>query len=186
MGFAFHKLAIPDVVSIQPDSFQDNRGLFAELFKKSQFQKHGINKAFVQFNNSTSREHVLRGLHYQIHPKAQGKLISVTHGKIYDVAVDIRKGSPTFGKWVAQTLTARKKNMLWIPIGFAHGFCVLSDKADVRYYCTQEYSPECERGIIWNDPTIRIKWPIAHPLLSDKDKKYPRLDKAEVNFRYAQ
>jgi dTDP-4-dehydrorhamnose 3,5-epimerase len=175
MAFKLEKLAIPDVVHIEPDIYRDERGWFAEIYKASDFKKAGINEQFIQFNHSQSEAKVLRGLHYQIEPKAQSKLITVVKGEVFDVAVDIRKDSEFFGKWVGKKLNAEKKNALYIPAGFAHGFCVLSAGAEVIYYCSELYSPEHERGIVWNDPIIAIDWPIKDPIISTKDKAYPRL-----------
>lgn len=184
MPFEFTKLEIPDVVHIHSQTFPDERGAFAERFKASEFAAQGIELNFKQVNQSTSKQHVLRALHYQKHPKAQAKLVMVTKGEVFDVAVDIRKGSPTYGQWVGVTLTAEKKNMLFVPVGFAHGFCTLTPEADFVYFCTDEYSLENEAGIIWNDPTIGIKWPVEHPILSDKDKQHPTLEAADNNFTY--
>lgn len=184
MPFTFSKLDIPEVIFVEPKVFQDERGLFSEIFKFSDFKEAGIEKTFVQVNHSVSRKGVLRGLHYQKDPKAQGKLVSVAHGEIFDVAVDIRKNSPTYGSWVGRTLTSEDRTMLYIPEGFAHGFCVLSNDAEVTYYCTDEYAPEYEAGIIWNDSTIGIEWPVQEPLLNDKDKRYPSLAKADNTFEY--
>lgn len=184
MPFTFEPLVIPDVVHVTPKTFADDRGVFVELFKASEFAAYGLHDLFVQVNHSASKKNVLRGLHYQKNPKAQGKLVSVTRGEIFDVAVDIRRGSPTFGTWVSATLSAEKKNMLLIPTGFAHGFCVTSEEAEVIYYCTSEYAPDHEAGIIWNDPTINISWPVAQPLLSKKDAAFPLLTGADNNFEY--
>lgn len=182
MPFEFTPLEIPEVVYIISKQFGDLRGVFAELYKASEFAKHGINISFLQMNQSVSEKNVLRGLHYQKNPSAQGKLLSVMSGEIFDVAVDIRVGSKTYGQWVSKTLSAKEKNMLYVPAGFAHGFCVTSQEAQVVYYCTQEYDPKAERGIIWNDDTLRIPWPTNSPLLSAKDEKYPPLSEADNNF----
>lgn len=182
MPFKFHRLEIPDLILIEGQRFDDDRGFFAETYKMSQFVSYGISSPFVQDNWSHSIRGVLRGLHYQKHPKAQGKLVMVLRGQIFDVAVDIRKGSPTYGQWTGVTLTAEELRMLYVPPGFAHGFCVLSDEADVLYKVTAEYSPELDRGIIWNDPEIGIRWPIADPLLSVKDAQLPPLRDADNNF----
>ncbi len=182
MSFTFHKLEIPDVVLIQPNVHTDGRGVFAELFKFSDFAGHGIKALISQINSSYSKKHVLRGLHYQLDPKAQGKLISVAAGEIFDAAVDIRKDSQTFGKWVGRRLTAETKEMLWVPPGFAHGFCVESNAATVIYFCTEEYAPDAERGIIWNDPAVGIEWPTTAPIVSAKDAAFPRLEEAEINY----
>jgi dTDP-4-dehydrorhamnose 3,5-epimerase len=175
MSFNFTRLAIPDVVLIEPAVFPDERGFFMESFKYSEFAAFGIKERFVQDNHSRSKKGVLRGLHYQSPPKAQGKLVRVVVGEIFDVAVDIRLRSPTYGKWVGEKLLAENKQMLYIPPGFAHGFCVLSEVADVLYKTTEEYAPEYDAGIIWNDPEINIDWPIEHPILSAKDAALPTL-----------
>lgn len=182
MPFEFEQCEIPEVILVKPRIFQDERGQFLELYKATDFKANGVNAGFVQINQSTSRQNVLRGLHYQNNPKAQGKLVTVTKGEIFDVAVDIRKGSPMYGKWVGRTLDAATKHMLFIPAGFAHGFCVLSEEADITYYCTEEYSPGDEGGIIWNDPTINIEWPVQSPLISQKDLEFPGLEEAKNNF----
>ena len=182
MAFKFTRLSINDVVEITPDAYKDDRGIFAELFKKTEFEKNGLLSQFVQVNSSRSVKNVLRGLHYQLNPKAQGKLVSVTQGEIFDVAVDIRKSSATYGQWVSSVLSSEKKNMLYIPPGFAHGFCALSDIADVVYYCTEEYSPNHERGVLWSDPAIGVEWPVSQPIVSEKDVMLPLLKDAENNF----
>lgn len=175
MPFEFKRLTIPDVILIQPRVFSDARGFFLELYKHSDFFKAGIKEDFVQDNFSRSTKGVLRGLHYQNNPNAQGKLVYCVKGEIFDVAVDIRKGSPNRGKWVSSILSEENRHLLYIPIGFAHGFCVLSEAAEVIYKCTKEYSPQDDSGIIWNDPDMNIKWPISDPLISKKDKELPRL-----------
>ena len=165
-------LAIPEVLLLEPNVFTDERGFFFESFNHTAFERAvGRPVNFVQDNHSSSRQHVLRGLHYQSDPKAQGKLVRCIRGEIFDVAIDIRPDSPTRGTWVSAILSGTNHDALYIPAGFAHGFCVLSEEADVMYACTAEYSPAHERGIIWNDPTFNIKWPIEHPILSDKDAK---------------
>ena len=184
MPFEFKKLDIPDVFLIIPKSFEDGRGFFMESYKKSEFHKHGIPQNFVQDNHSRSKKGVLRGLHYQLNPKAQGKLIRVTRGAVIDVAVDIRKGSPHFGKWVSAKLSSDNKQMLWVPTGFAHGVYILEDDTELLYKVTEEYSPECERGIAWNDPEIKITWPDQKPVISERDAKYPQIMEAENNFIY--
>lgn len=183
MPFEFIRLEIPDVVLIKPLVFPDERGFFMETFKKSDFVRNGINYDFVQDNHSKSKKGVLRGLHYQLNPKAQGKLVRCIKGKIWDVAVDIRKGSPWYSKWVAVELSEENKHMLWIPPGFAHGFVTLED-SEIIYKCTEEYDPALDRGIIWNDREIGIKWPITNPILSKKDAGLPELKNAENNFVY--
>jgi dTDP-4-dehydrorhamnose 3,5-epimerase len=182
MSFQFRPLAISDVIEIVPQLHGDERGAFAELYKASEFAARGIDVQFRQFNYSRSAKDVLRGLHYQLNPQAQGKLLSVASGEIFDVAVDLRKGSPTFGTWVSLALSAEKKNLVYVPAGFAHGFCVTSEAAEVMYYVTGEYAPEAERGIIWNDKTLGIGWPTDTPVLSGKDEKYPAFADAEMNF----
>jgi len=177
MSFKFDRLAIPEIVMITPKVFSDERGFFTETYKYSDFAAFGIKERFVQDNYSHSVKGVLRGLHYQRHPKAQGKLVQVISGEIFDVAVDIRKSSPTYGKWVGLTLSAKNKQMLYIPPNFAHGFCVLSEKADIIYKTTEEYAPEHDTGIIWNDPKIGIHWPIEQPIISVRDAGLPPFKK---------
>ncbi len=184
MPFDFQPLKLPDVLLIRCRTQRDPRGLFRETYKASEFAAHGIASNFVQDNHSHSGHGVLRGLHYQKSPQAQGKLIVVIRGEIFDVAVDIRRGSPTYAGWVGEVLTADDGCMLYVPAGFAHGFCVLSESADVVYKVTAEYAPECERGIIWNDPEIGVCWPIGEPSLSERDLRLPRLNDAENDFRW--
>ncbi|MBC7218168.1 MAG: dTDP-4-dehydrorhamnose 3,5-epimerase [Candidatus Caldatribacterium sp.] len=185
MPFRFERLEIPEVILIEPQVFHDERGFFMETYRYSTFAAFGIKENFVQDNHSRSVRGVLRGLHYQNPPKAQGKLVRVVVGEIFDVAVDIRKGSPTYGRWVGVKLSAENRKMLYIPAGFAHGFCVLSDVAEVVYKVTEEYAPECEAGIIWNDPEIGITWPIENPIVSPKDARWPPLEKAVNRFTYS-
>ena len=184
MPFQFQSLEIPEVILIEPRAFEDKRGLFMEAYKLSEFEDGGIPEIFVQDNYSHSIRRVLRGLHYQKHPKAQGKLVGVIRGEIFDVAVDLRLGSPTYGRWVGIKLTAKDHRMLYIPVGFAHGFCVLSEEADVVYKATADYAPELEGGIFWNDPEVGICWPLEDPILSEKDARLPFLKKADHNFVY--
>lgn len=184
MPFKFSCLEIPDVILVEPEFFIDRRGLFMETYKYSDFLKAGIKEYFVQDNYSKSTRNVLRGLHYQKNPDAQGKLVKCLRGLIFDVAVDIRVGSPNYGRWVGYELSEDNNLMLYIPPGFAHGFISLSESAEVTYKCTKEYSPVNERGIIWNDPDIGIRWPIEDPIISDNDRGYPRLRDADNNFRY--
>ena len=173
--------SIPDVLIIEPDVISDSRGFFFESFNEKTFrQDTGLNINFVQDNHSHSIKGVLRGLHYQIQ-QPQGKLVRVVHGAVFDVAVDIRKSSPTFGQWVGVELTESNCRQLWVPSGFAHGFLVLSDNADFLYKTTDYYSPEFERSILWDDPTIGIKWPLdKEPQLSAKDKAARPLGQAEI------
>ena len=175
------KTKIPEVLIIEPKVFGDERGFFYESFNHKVFQeKTGLNFQFVQDNHSRSCKNVLRGLHYQIQ-QPQGKLVRVIQGEVFDVAVDIRKGSATFGEWVGEHLSGENKRMLWVPPGFAHGFVVLSDTAEFLYKTTDYYSPEHERCIIWNDRAINIEWPIeGAPGLSEKDRSGVELDKAEI------
>ena len=185
MPFQFERLAIPDVILVTARRFEDSRGFFLESYKQSEFADNGIPWAFVQDNRSHSVGGVLRGLHYQLHPKAQGKLVMALTGKVFDVAVDIRRGSPTYGRWVGTTLSADRFNMLYIPVGFAHGFCVLSERAEILYKTTDEYAAGLERGIRWDDPDIGIDWPVAEPILSPRDVQLPPLRDAESNFGVA-
>jgi dTDP-4-dehydrorhamnose 3,5-epimerase len=167
---------LPGVVLVEPDIWHDSRGFFLENYHARKFQEGGISAAFVQDNHSQSIQGTLRGLHAQAGKRPQGKLVRATEGEIFDVAVDIRQGSPTFKKWIGAVLSASTFRLLYIPPGFAHGFCVLSQRAQVQYKCTDFYSPTDEITICWNDPTIGINWPIKDPLLSEKDLKAPRLD----------
>jgi dTDP-4-dehydrorhamnose 3,5-epimerase len=180
--FQFHRLEIPEVVLIEAQQYRDDRGFFAETYKLSEFAAHGIPHAFVQDNLSHSARGVLRGLHYQKQPKAQGKLVTVLKGRVFDVAVDIRHGSPTYRQWVGMELSGENCRMLYIPTGFAHGFCVLSETADVVYKVTEEYARDLDRGIVWNDPEIGIQWPVSKPILSPKDAALPLLREADNNF----
>ena len=184
MSFKFKRCSIPDIILIEPEVFADDRGYFFEAYKASLYKQSGIDKQFAQVNQSRSQKGVLRGLHYQLNPSAQGKLIQVIEGEIFDVAVDIRKGSPNHGKWEGGILNSKNKKSLYIPEGFAHGFCVLSDVAEIVYYCTQEYAPEYDRGVIWNDPELAIEWPVKDLILSKKDAKLPLLKETVNNFTY--
>ena len=174
MVFTFNKLKIPEVILVTSKSFSDKRGFFLESFKNSEFTTNGINTKFVQDNFSHSIKGVLRGLHYQKNPKAQAKFVTALRGEIFDVAVDIRKQSPTYGKWWGLSLSEVNHLQLYIPTGFAHGFCVLSESAEVLYKCSDYYSPKNERGVLWNDADLAIDWPIKDPILSEKDAVYPR------------
>lgn len=182
MPFIFKSANIPDVIVIETLIFKDNRGFFTESYKRSDFSAAGIRDAFIQDNSSYSMHSSLRGLHYQKAPYAQAKLVYVSSGEIFDVAVDIRKHSPTYGQWIGMTLSGESGRMLYIPAGFAHGFCVLSEEAYVTYKVTAEYNPAMDRGIIWNDRDIRINWPISDPLLSPKDAELPSLRDADNEF----
>ena len=179
MPFEFEKLEIDEVVLIKPKVLEDKRGFFMESYKKSDFVKNGIDVEFVQDNHSKSLKRVLRGLHYQARPKAQAKLIRCIRGKIYDVVVDLRKESKTFGKWLKVELSEENAHMLYIPEGFAHGFVVLSDEAELLYKTNTEYSAEHDRGLLYNDEEIGIDWGVEFPILSDKDKIQPKLSKID-------
>lgn len=163
--------AIPDLLLIQPPVFEDERGYFYESYNKSTFQKLGLEMDFVQDNQSLSQKGVLRGLHFQNPPHAQGKLVRVIQGSVLDVAVDIRANSPTYGQHVAVTLSGKNKTLFWIPPGFAHGFITLENNTLFSYKCTDSYHPESEEAIIWNDPMLAIDWGIENPIVSGKDQK---------------
>jgi len=184
MPFQFQPLAIPEVIFIEGRTFDDDRGFFVETYKYSEFHASGIPKTFVQDNFSRTIRNALRGLHYQKHPKSQAKLVSVIRGEIFDVAVDIRQNSPTYSRWISVILSDKNFQMLYVPVGFAHGFCVLSDEADVMYKTTAEYGPETDRGILWSDPELNISWPIRNPIVSPKDARLPLLREADHNFVY--
>src|SRR2546425_4408996 len=184
MPFRFARLEIHDVVLVEAKAFSDDRGLFVEKYRYSEFAANGIPERFVQDNYSYSKRHALRGLHYQKSPKAQGKLVAVFSGRIFDVAVDIRQGSPNFGRWVSIELSDKLHNMVYVPSGFAHGFCVLSSQANVVYKTTEEFSPDLDRGILWNDRDRAIEWPTGSPILSPKDAALPTLSEADNNFRF--
>lgn len=176
------RLDIPEVILLTPKVFGDARGFFFESFNAKLLEElTGINAPFVQDNHSRSIKGTLRGLHYQLPPKSQGKLIRVAQGEVFDVAVDLRPNSPTFGKWAGTILSGENKQQLWIPPGFAHGFLTLSESADFLYKATDYYAPQLERGIRWDDPSIGIKWPLStSPILSDKDQKAPYLKEADL------
>ncbi len=165
---------LPDVLIVEPRVFGDNRGYFMETYHEIRYRSMGIDRKFVQDNLSFSVKGTLRGLHFQIrHPQA--KLVQVIQGEVFDVAVDIRPGSPTFGNWVGAHLTSENKRQLFIPEGFAHGFCVLSDTALFLYKCSDVYVPQDEGGVLWSDPDIGIAWPVQHPIISEKDSRFSRL-----------
>jgi dTDP-4-dehydrorhamnose 3,5-epimerase len=167
--------SIPEVIVLTPPVFTDSRGYFLETYQQKKYAELGIPKPFVQDNQSYSTKNVLRGLHFQLR-YPQGKLVRVTQGTVFDVAVDIRRNSPTFGKWHGEILSAENKKQMYIPENFAHGFCVLSDSAEFLYKCTDFYVPGDEAGLIWNDSQIGIKWPISEPILSAKDADLPSLE----------
>ena len=175
MPFSFTRLAIPEVILIEPRVWGDDRGFFMEAYRRSAFAEAGIRDTFVQENQSRSQRGVLRGLHYQRPPHGQSKLIRILSGTVFDVAVDLREDSPTAGRWVGVTLSAADHQLLYIPSWCAHGFCVLSDWADVLYLASSEYAPEHESGIMWNDPTLRIDWPERSPIVSERDRQWPPL-----------
>lgn len=175
--------AIPDVILVEPKLWRDGRGWFAETYKRSEFEAHGIPGEFPQDNHVRSVEpHVLRGLHYQKRAAAQGKLVRCTLGAIVDVAVDIRRGSPTYGRHVAATLAADDARALWIPPGFAHGYCTLTPVSEVHYKVTSEYAPAHERAIRWDDPTLAVAWPTRAPVVSAKDAAAPLFADADNDF----
>jgi dTDP-4-dehydrorhamnose 3,5-epimerase len=178
----FTPLELPDVIRIEPRLFTDERGFFLESYHRQQFQAAGLPADFVQDNHSGSRKGALRGLHYQI-LQPQGKLVRLVAGEVFDVAVDLRRNSPTFGRWVGAALSAERKDQLWIPPGFAHGFYVLSDWAEVLYKATDYYAPQWERTLLWNDTTVGVQWPLKQgevPFLSEKDSRGLPLAQAEV------
>ncbi len=169
---------LKDVLIVEPDVFEDRRGFFMELYNEKRYLRSGIARNFVQDNLSYSVRGTLRGLHFQL-KQAQAKLVQVLEGEIFDVAVDVRYGSPTFGKWVGEVLSSRNRRQLFIPEGFAHGFCVLSETAYFMYKCSDFYSPGDERGLFYADPAIAVKWPVTNPVISEKDRKNPFLDAFE-------
>jgi len=176
---------LPGVLVIEPTVFEDARGFFFESYHYKRYVEHGIAATFVQDNHSRSVKNTLRGLHYQVNP-GQGKLVRVVVGEVFDVAVDIRFGSPTFGKWFGTFLSAENKKQMYIPVGFAHGFCVTSEVAEFEYKCTDYYSPKDERGILWNDPDLAIDWPVKEPILSEKDKKNIRFKDIKKEFVFSE
>jgi dTDP-4-dehydrorhamnose 3,5-epimerase len=179
--------AITDVIVVTPKIFRDERGFFTESYSKRTFDAAGLVYDFVQDNHSLSVDTgVIRGLHYQMNPKAQTKIVRVTHGAIFDVAIDIRMGSPTYGKWVGETLTAEVGNQLIVPKGFAHGFCTLEANTEVMYKVDEFYSPEHDRNIRWDDPDLKIDWPVDKPILSEKDRNAPSFAAADNNFVYGE
>lgn len=187
MAFTFKRIPeISDLVVIQPQIFADERGWFAETYKKSEFEKFGIPEIFLQASQSFSfKRGTLRGLHFQNDPHSQGKLVRCLSGEVLDVAVDVRRGSPTYGKWAGVQLSAKNQKLFWLPPGFAHGFCTLTDNAEFEYMMTNEWAPEDERGILWRDPDIGIKWPLESPILSKKDAEAPFLKDSDCNLVWA-
>ncbi len=185
----FNRLSIPEVLHITPKKFGDHRGYFMESFRENLFQEHAGPVRFVQDNRSLSAEAgTVRGLHFQLPPRAQGKLVSCTAGALLDVAVDIRKGSPTYGHFVSAELTAENGEQLWVPAGFAHGFCTLVPDTIISYKVTDYYSPEHDRGLLWNDPALGIDWPVRgeSAVLSDKDRRQPTLADLPTSFVFGE
>ncbi|WP_310550705.1 dTDP-4-dehydrorhamnose 3,5-epimerase [Paenibacillus glufosinatiresistens] len=182
----FTATPLEGVLVVEPAVFGDHRGWFMETYSEAKFKEQGLNLTFVQDNQSYSAvKGTLRGLHFQLEPKAQTKLVRCTRGSIYDVAVDIRQGSPTYGKWFGIELTAENKKQLLIPKGFAHGFMTLTEDVEVQYKCDELYAPDCDGGIRWNDPDIGVEWPLEiTPVLSPKDETAPLLKDATLNFLY--
>ncbi|MEI2428101.1 dTDP-4-dehydrorhamnose 3,5-epimerase [Priestia megaterium] len=179
------KTKFEDAFLIEPKVFGDHRGFFTESYNKELFKQNGIDMDFIQDNHSLSQQPgTLRGMHYQLNDKAQTKLVRVTRGAIYDVIVDIRKGSPTYGKWQGFILSADNKRQLLVPKGFAHGFCTIVENTEVQYKVDELYSPEHDRGIAWDDSALNIDWPFNNPVLSDKDTKHPTLAEADNNFTW--
>lgn len=175
MPFSFRSLSIPEVILVEPRAFSDGRGYFLESFKSSDFLLNHVPNCFVQDNLSFSKKNVIRGMHFQKKPKEQGKLVSVVKGRVLDVAVDLRKESSTFMKWIAVELNDKQHAILYIPEGFAHGFLSLTDEVYLLYKCTKEYDPKLDAGIRWDDPDIGIKWPVNKPIVSVKDQDLPNL-----------
>lgn len=184
MALSFEPTEIPDVVLVRSERHDDARGSFREVFRAQEFEDAGLPSVFVQDNLARSVRGVLRGLHYQLPPEAQGKVVGVVRGEIWDVAVDLRVGARTFGHWVGRMLSADSGDMLWIPPGFAHGYCILSDVADVHYKVTRPYVQALNRGVAWDDPELGIRWPVEAPVLSDNDRSQPTLAEAENLFRH--
>ena len=171
-------LDLPEILLIEPKVFGDARGYFVETFQATRYAEAGIAERFVQDNLSCSTRGTLRGLHLQ-HPASQGKLVYVVEGKVFDVAVDVRVGSPSFGKWTGAHLSSRDRRQMYIPPGFAHGFCVVSEQALFAYKCTEVYLPQNEMGVAWNDPGLAIPWPVSEPIISEKDQRFPPLAKID-------
>lgn len=182
MPFDFTPLEIPDVVLVRAIRRGDGRGFFAETYRKSSFERGGIHHPFVQDNFARSGPGVVRGLHYQLPPHPQGKLVQVVRGAVLDVVVDLRRASASYGRWLARELSAERSELLWVPPGFAHGYAVLGDGADLVYRSTAEYRPELDRGIRWDDPDLGVEWPYADPVLSDRDRDLPSFREAENPF----
>lgn len=184
MAVSIAPTEIPGVLLLESPVFEDSRGFFTEVFNAGDFRAAGFDRTFLQDNLSCSSKGTVRGLHFQIEPHGQGKLVRCLQGSVYDVAVDIREGSPTFGRWVGRTLTRENGRALWVPVGFAHGFLALEDASLVLYKCTTCYAPHADRSILYNDPAIGIEWPVTPSSISDKDARAPLLEDADYNFVY--
>ena len=184
MSFHFEPLVIPDVIRITPARHADPRGCFSETYRASAFEDAGIGDVFLQDNHARSVRGVLRGLHYQAPPRAQAKLVRVVHGTVFDVAVDLRVGSPTFGVWAGGALSAEDGVILYIPKGFAHGYLCVSEQADLVYKVSNEFDAALDAGIAWDDPVIGIPWPLENPTLSERDRSLPGLESATSPFKY--
>lgn len=182
MEFEFRELEIEGALLVRAGLYEDHRGTFSELYRRSAFVEAGIDDEFVQDNRARSEKGVLRGLHFQRPPHAQAKLVRVSRGEVYDVGVDLRSGSPSRGEWIARRLSAEGREMLYLPEGFAHGYCVLSGSAVVEYKTSAEYAPDSEGGIAWDDPALGIPWPVEDPDVSERDASLPRLEDAETGF----
>ena len=183
MTLVRQSLAIPDIVVVSGSVMKDERGEFRETYRRSALASFGLDHDFVQDNHSFSRRGVVRGLHYQLAPAGQGKLVAVLTGEVFDVALDIRPDSRTFGKWVSARLSAHLNQMIWIPAGFAHGFCVCSDEALIMYKLTEEFDPETYSGIRWDDPALGIEWPVRDPIVSARDRHLPLLSDSGIAAR---
>ena len=186
MSFQFEPLAIPDVIRITPARHGDHRGFFWETYRSSAFEKAGIRNVFHQDNHARSTRGVLRGLHYQAPPRAQAKLVRVVHGDVFDVAVDLRVGSPTFGQWAGGALSGEDGVILYIPEGFAHGYVCVSERTDLVYKVSNEFDAGLDGGIAWDDPVIGIPWPVENPTLSERDLSLPSLDSVTSPFQFRQ
>jgi len=184
MGFKIVKLDIEGLLLIESERHGDDRGFFSEIFRASRLRAAGLPASFPQDNLSRSNRNVLRGIHYQLNPGAQGKLLTVLRGALFDVAVDLRRRSPTFGKWSGLEMRAHVTTALWVPPGFGHGYLALEDGTEVLYKVTREHDPSLERGILWSDPDLGIRWPAGNPVLSKRDGDLPLLRHAEINFEY--
>jgi len=184
MPIKLAKTELDGVLVVETLAIRDDRGFFSESYSKRMFDEAGFHETFLQDNISESSKGVLRGLHYQINPHAMGKLVRVLTGAVFDVAVDLREGSPSFGKWVGRTLSAENRLAMWVPAGFAHGFIALEDKSLVLYKCTAIHTPEAERALLYSDPQIGIEWPIEPTLIAPKDRVAPTLENADYNFTY--